>query len=180
MHADARTPWTHPHSYARVARRYLRADQAGRYLGRIDFIGHRAIVHDIRLVSPRLRVNSDADSHRCSGAHVAVYLVAIKYMFHTSSLLTPQNRLWLILSTVLLLSATASEALQIRWSWSAEWRLGDPGPPANLARIVLSVQHSVSACSFGSTHASCRLMVISWISDCILVSVPHPGTNPGI
>lgn len=88
---------------------------------------------------------------RCSGTHVAVYFVAIKYMSHTSSLLTPQNRLWLILSAVLFVSATAGEALQIRWSWDAEWRLGASAPPANLARVVL-------------------LMIMSWTSDCILLT----------
>jgi hypothetical protein len=94
-------------------------------------------------------------------------------MFHTSSVLTPQNRLWLILTTLLLANATTNLVLQVRWSWDVEQILDGSGSAFNLARATLFVCRSIPVRPFESNHFACRFMTINWVSDSILVSVPH-------
>ncbi|KAF9652721.1 hypothetical protein BDM02DRAFT_3183406 [Thelephora ganbajun] len=84
------------------------------------------------------------------GAHVAVYLVAMKYIVRTSSIRTRQNRLWLGLSTILLMCTTASLALQVRWSWDVERMLKGSDSAFNIARVTL-------------------FMIINWVSDSIFL-----------
>ena len=62
-------------------------------------------------------------------------------MIRTSSLLIPQNRVWLGLSALLLMCATASLALQVRWSWNVERMLWGSDASFNIARVALLVCH---------------------------------------
>ena len=138
-------------------------------------------MHSIRFVLPVVRANTSVDSHRSSGAHAALYFVAMKYMFHTSSLMTPQNRLWLILSTFLLINATTNLALQVRWSWNVDRMLEGPDSAFNLARLTLSVCRSALVRSSGDNHLARRFMTMNWISDSILVSfLPFQHREPNL
>ena len=104
-------------------------------------------MHSIRLVRTGLWLDTSVDFYRCSGAHVAVFFLALKYMLRASSFTTPQNRLWLGLSTLLLMCVTASLVLQVRWSWDVERMVDDSGSGFNIARITLSVCCSVPVCT---------------------------------
>jgi len=141
---DATIFCTHPDGYLELGgMRHLWKDRYGTHPGEIHLLRYYAIVRSIRLVHPGLWLNTSADSCRRSGAHVAVFLVALKYMCHTSSLSTPQNRLWLALSTLLLACVTASLVLQVRWSWDVERMVEGSGSAFNIARVTLSVCCSV-------------------------------------
>lgn len=179
-HPDAENLRTHPRSDVRLWLCELQPLRSGRYErkpGKIDLSGHHAVLHSIRFALFDFSVNTCVDSYRCSGAHVAIYFAAMKYIFHASLLLTPQNRRWLILSTLLLLNATASLALQIPWSRDVERMIEGSTSAFNLSRIILSVSCSVPVRPFESNRLACRFMSINWISDSILVSVSSSNSS---
>lgn len=145
---DATIFCTHPDGHLVLGEmRHLRRVRGGTHPGEIHLLRYHAVVYGIRLVHPGLQSNTSVESCRRSGAHVAVFSVALKYVCRTSSLSAPQNRLWLALSTLLLACVTASLVLQIRWSWNVERMVEGSDSAFNIARVTLSVCRSVPMCT---------------------------------